>query len=317
MDIHTVYALIGFLLASYSVIGNDSVQTLGTFMSSNNRIFKWYVLWAAACVVLVATLGWSWYAYDGDISYGRLDKIPYVEVQWYHAIAPLVLVGLTRVGLPVSTTFLVLSTFASTAVIESMLFKSAVGYALAAVFSYMLWIGLSRILNEKKSKVKTEHRKIWRTLQWVSTAFLWHTWLSHDMANIAVYLPRQLDFGYFLLAVGVPCAWLGYIFYNKGGKIQKIILEKTGTRFMRSATIIDFVYAFILLFFKEYNNVPMSTTWVFVGVLCGRELAICTVHRETYKFKYVFPIVGKDFLKILFGLAISVALVLLIHYVLK
>ncbi len=318
MDIHTIYALVGFLLASYAVIGNDSVQTLGTFMASNNRVFKWYVLWAAACSVLIVTILWGWYSSGtGDISHGRLDKIPYVPVQWYHAAAPLVLVVLTRYGLPVSTTFLVLSTFASTVVLESMLVKSIIGYIVAAIFSYVLWIVLSRVLNEKKTKVKQEHRAIWRTLQWISTGFLWYTWLSHDMANIAVFLPRSLDLPHLALAIIVPCAWLAYIFKSKGGEIQKIVLDKTGTRFMRSATIIDFVYAFILLFFKEYNNVPMSTTWVFVGVLCGRELAICTVHRQSYKFKYVFPIVGKDFLKMMFGLAISVAIVLLIHYVLS
>ena len=54
----------------------------------------------------------------------------------------------------------------------------------------------------------------------------------------------------------------------------------------------------------------MSTTWVFVGMLCGRELAIATVHSATYKFKDVFPIVGKDMLKLLFGLAISVIIAL-------
>ncbi|MEL6973478.1 MAG: hypothetical protein AAFO02_25200, partial [Bacteroidota bacterium] len=36
----------------------------------------------------------------------------------------------------------------------------------------------------------------------------------------------------------------------------------------------DFLYALILLFFKEFSNVPMSTTWVFLGLLAGREIAI-------------------------------------------
>ena len=54
------FALIGFLLASYSVIGNDSVQTLGTFIASNIRVFKWYWLWPAASSVLVLTMGYSW-----------------------------------------------------------------------------------------------------------------------------------------------------------------------------------------------------------------------------------------------------------------
>ena len=46
----------------------------------------------------------------------------------------------------------------------------------------------------------------------------------------------------------------------------------------------------------------MSTTWVFVGLLCGRELAISTMNKD-YKLHYVFPIIGKDFLKMIFGLS--------------
>jgi hypothetical protein len=69
-----------------------------------------------------------------------------------------------------------------------------------------------------------------------------------------------------------------------------------------------------IYYFKELNNLPMSTTWVFVGLLCGRELAISTMNKE-YKFKYVFPIIGKDFIKMIFGLSVSVGIVLAIHYI--
>lgn len=313
MDIHVFYALIGFMLAAYSVIGNDSVQTLGTFIASNQRVIKWYWLWLAASLVLICTMSYSWIAYDGDISFGRLERIPYEPVQWYHVMAPIILVAITRFGIPVSTTFLVLSTFANDALIEDMLVKSVVGYVVAAIAAYVIWVVLSRFINEKFNLVKREHRMHWRVLQWFSTGFLWFTWLSHDMANIGVYLPRQLPLWMLIGCLIVLCGWLGYIFRNHGGKIQKIILEKTGSRFMRSATIIDLVYAFLLLFFKELNNVPMSTTWVFVGLLCGRELAIATTNK-TYKLGYVFPIIGRDFLKMMIGLAVSVGLVLSIHY---
>jgi hypothetical protein len=67
---------------------------------------------------------------------------------------------------------------------------------------------------------------------------------------------------------------LGYIFYSRGGAIQEIVKAKTNTVDIRSATIIDFLYALILLFFKEFSKVPMSTTWVFLGLLAGREIAI-------------------------------------------
>lgn len=111
MDVTLLYTIVGFVLASYSVIANDSVQTLGTWIASNSEKFKWYTLWIASSFVLVLTLWYGWYTNDGDISYGRLDKIPYQTIEWYHAVAPLILVVLTRYGIPVSTTFLVLSAF--------------------------------------------------------------------------------------------------------------------------------------------------------------------------------------------------------------
>ncbi len=314
MDIHTLYAFIGFMLAAYAVIANDSVQTLGTFIASNIRVFKWYWLWLAASLVLAFTLIYGWYINEGDISYGRLDKIPPVQIEWYHAAAPAVLVLLTRIGIPVSTTFLVLSVFASTFILEKMLVKSVVGYGLAAIVAYVLWMVLAHFINEKFNMVKKGTRPYWRVAQWFSTGFLWFSWLSHDMANIAVFLPRELPFEYLIGAVFVLVFWLAVIFYTQGGKIQRIVLEKTGSRYMRSATIIDLIYAMILWYFKELNSIPMSTTWVFVGLLTGRELAIATVHRADYKMGYVFPLIGKDFLKMMVGLIISVALVITIHY---
>lgn len=314
-DMHTVYAGIGFLLAAYSVIGNDSVQTLGTFIASNREKVKWYTLWAASAAVLTFAIVLSWYINDGDIAWGRLDKIPWQEVQWYHVLAPAILVGLTGIGIPVSTTFLVISAFASTVVLEKMLVKSVVGYGLAAIVAYALWFVVARFINEKVDPVKPEHVKHWVVFQWLATGFLWFSWLAHDMANVAVYLPRELPLWLLLACLVVLNGFLALIFWQQGGKIQDIVLTKTGTRFVRSASIIDLVYAVVLWFFKEYNSIPMSTTWVFVGLLTGRELAISTVRRAEYKLGYVFPIVGKDFMKMMIGLAVSVALVLMIHNV--
>ena len=36
---------------------------------------------------------------------------------------------------------------------------------------------------------------------------------------------------------------------------------------------------------------------------------------KDYKFKYVFPIIAKDFIKMLVGLLVSIGIVLLIHYI--
>jgi hypothetical protein len=313
MDEVTLWMALGFLFAAYSVIANDSVQTLGTWIASNNERFNWKVMWASASAVLLYTLWYGWAMNGGDISYGRLNKIPFQEIQWYHATAPALLLILTRMGIPVSTSFLVLSAFASTFVLEKMLLKSMAGYAVAAVAAYAIWIVVSKILNEAEP-VKEEHKNYWRTGQWITTGFLWFTWLSHDMANIAVFLPRQIPWDLMIMISAVFIAGLAFMFREGGGKIQKIVLEKHNTRYVRSATIIDAVYWMILWFFKELNDIPMSTTWVFVGLLCGRELAMATITGKE-KFKTVFPLIGRDFFKMMIGLAASVGVVLAIHYV--
>ena len=134
------------------------------------------------------------------------------------------------------------------------------------------------------------------------------------MANIAVFLPRELGVDLMLMISVVFVAGLFWMFKERGGKIQSIVLEKHNTRYVRSATLIDLFYWLCLYFFKEMNDIPMSTTWVFVGMLAGRELAIATFTGKM-KTKAVFPLVARDFQKMMIGLGASVALVLSIHLI--
>jgi phosphate/sulfate permease len=313
MDALTLWMAVGFLMAAYSVIANDSVQTLGTWIASNNERFDWKIMWAAASAVLLWAIWFGWYTHAGDISYDSLAKIPFVQPQWYHAMAPAVLLLLTRWGMPVSTSFLVLSAFASSFVLEKMLIKSVMGYALAGVTAYLIWWGITKYFDETKP-VREENKGKWRTAQWFVTGWLWWTWLSHDMANIAVFLPRSIPVDMMIMISVIFVVGLGFMFRERGGKIQQIVLDKHNTRYVRSATLIDLVYLAILFFFKELNNIPMSTTWVFVGLLTGRELAHATFS-DKVKFKGVFPLVAKDFFKLMIGVAASVGIVLLIHNV--
>lgn len=307
----TVWMWTGFLLAAYSVIANDSIQTLGTWIASNKKV-NWKYMWGFASTVLLIAIWYGWWAYDGDISYGRLNKIPFEGVEWYQALAPAVLLVLTRFGVPVSTSFLVLSAFASTLVLQKVLMKSMLGYAVAGVAAYFIWLMLTRLIDEGKS-IKDSHKKWWSIGQWVTTGFLWWTWLSHDMANIAVYLPRQIPVEVMFIISAVFVAGLAWMLQHRGGKIQQIVVQKKNTKYVRSATLIDLFYFVILYIFKEVNDIPMSTTWVFVGLLTGRELAIASF-RQKEGIKKVFPIVGRDFLKLMVGLAASVGIVLIVQY---
>ena len=87
--------------------------------------------------------------------------------------------------------------------------KSVIGYGLAAMIAYMVWIGISYFINEKFDKVQDKHRKPWVIAQWCTTGFLWYTWLSHDIANIAVFLPRELPVN-LLIAIIVLLSVSGY-----------------------------------------------------------------------------------------------------------
>ena len=149
----------------------------------------------------------------------------------------------------------------------------------------------------------------------MATGWLWITWLQHDHANIAVFLPREHTLLGTTLVVLFYVGVLGWVFREGGGKIQKVVQNKTNTQQVRSATIIDLIYAFTLYFFKELNNIPMSTTFVFVGLLAGRELGIQTWLLKPRNLKEVLPMVGKDFLKLLLGIGVSLAIVLFIQYI--
>ena len=320
MDFISLWALLGFMFACYAVTANDSIQTLGTYISSNRDI-KWYWMFAFMGSIFVTTMVYGFNS--GDPAFGRLDKFLYIEPQWYHAAAPLVLVILTRLKIPVSTTFLVLSVFASSLVMEKMLVKSFLGYAVSFVFAFGSWFLISKyILNEGEKGVDS-HNNHWRIAQWVTTGWLWSTWLKHDLANIMVFLPRYHPTGdtvYELFVISVMLVGLAFMFWERGGRIQEIVLSKTNTRYVRSATLIDLVYCFVLYFFKELNNIPMSTTFVFMGMLAGRELGIW-VHQGYGNLTYgkehkkaIFPMLYTDFLRLMLGLAISVSLAYGVDY---
>ncbi len=309
-----IYMILGFVLSLYTCVSNDVIQTLGTFLSSNqNRPF--WVLLIFSSVVLVLTFVLGWYFNDGDMAFGRLTKIPFAgEFYWYHVLPPIVIILLTRKGVPVSTTFLILSVFSTNTVIGLMLAKSFFGYVLAFICAFILYFIIARPVEKRFLYTRDKKpSKRWIAAKWGATAFLWSQWLMQDAANLFVYLPRKLDFWQMLLSMSAFVLLLGVVCYKRGGEIQNILKLKTNTQDIRSATIIDCVYAFILMYFQHVNNVPMSTTWVFIGLLAGREVAMYNRIRFVTQ-KKVYKHVAKDLLKTIIGLVISIATVLLINH---
>lgn len=311
---------LGFMFAGYSAIANDSIQTIGTFLASNSQR-KWYVLWGYIGSIFLVTVTVSWITYSGDVSYQRLTSKGFAEAptsfSFLQVAAPLFLLILTRLRMPVSTTFLILSCFsASLSGITDMLIKSVSGYFVAFAVAIVIWTLVSRIIHRI---FKGEASFIWVVLQWITSGALWSVWLMQDMANIAVYLPRQLSTGEFAFFALFIFFGLGILFYLRGDRIQEIVTEKSFVTDIRSATIIDFVYAFILFYFKTVSVVPMSTTWVFIGLLAGREVAMSIADRKGHgkSFAKTFKLIGRDALYAGIGLLISIILAIAINPVIK
>lgn len=304
------WAAIGFLFAAYAVVANDALQTLGTFINSNQKL-PWWALFLYAGVILVLVFAFGYIQYDGDPSWGRLadtKKYPVFDVQWYHVVPALALLVITALGIPVSTTFMILTIFASLAGVQGMLTKSLQAYAFAFVTGLVMYAALAPTLERHFMKSPERAQKpFWILLQWASTAYLWSQWLIQDFANIYIYLPRQLSPVQATGSLALILFLLLVTFIVRGGPVQKVLKSKTGVTDIRSATLIDFSYASILAFFFALNDSPMSTTWAFLGLIAGREFAIATIDKVR-STGATFRIVAIDAGKAAFGLIVSVVL---------
>ncbi len=313
---------LGFFFAAYAAVGNDSIQSLGTFIESN-KDKKWWILWLFTGVIFLLTVTFSWWMYDGDVTYQRLSKVigetaeglpiyQYQEVDefsFFQLIAPLVLLVLTRLRMPVSTTFLLLSVFsADSSGILSMVSKSLSGYGIAFVLSFVVWYsGYEFIRKYFKSRTFGYG---WSIVQWTVSGSLWAVWLMQDGANIAVFLPRKLEVYQFLIFSFVIFCGLGLLFYLRGDRIQQVVSEKIRIADVRAATLVDFTYVILLIYKLFISTVPLSTTWVFLGVMGGREIAINLARRKAgtdHKVK-ALQLIGKDFAFAFVGLLVSVVM---------
>ena len=206
MDISFIVMWLGFILASYSVVGNDVIQTLGTFLTSNEKRMKWWVLWAFAASILLAALVYGYS--QNDIDYGRLDKFTApATYEWYYLLPPLVLLSITRSGIPVSTTFMILTLFSLSAIpndlptmmssvfdtdtkLGGMIQKSVMGYMVAFVSAIVIYLAITKMTEKHflDNPLPEKNRPFWIIAQWFTTGFLWFQWLTQDLANIYIYL---------------------------------------------------------------------------------------------------------------------------------
>ncbi len=305
---------VGFVFAAYSAVANDSIQTIGTFIASNSNR-KWYYLWFFIGGIFVVTTVAGWVINNGDLTYGRLSgvdssgglKYPHPEsFSFLQVTAPLFLLILTRLKMPVSTTFLLLSCFAvSPGGINDIIIKSVSGYFLAFVLGITVWLLISKF--SQRVFKGTAHWG-WSAFQWMTSGALWSVWIMQDLANIAVFLPRQVEFSSLISFVLVIFGGLGLLFYLRGDKIQQIVTDKSEITDVRPATIVDLVYAMILVYKLTISTIPMSTTWVFLGLLAGREVAMSIRKTSNRSIRTVGIMIGRDALFAVIGLLVSLLL---------
>jgi hypothetical protein len=325
-DVHSIAMWLGFIFAGYAAIANDSIQTLGTFIVSNSKR-PWWQLWLFVALILIAVLVAGWFINNGDVTWKKLyNPASYPDLpqhsqypqpssfSFIQLAAPLVLLILTRMRMPVSTTFLLLSCFSSNSKgITDVLGSSLSGYAISFTFSLLIWIlGYSIIRTFFKQR---KSASFWVPLQWSISGVLWGVWLMQDAANIAVYLPRQIDALELTAVVGLLVLGLAILMRQRGDKIQDIVNEKSRIEDIRAATLIDFSYAGMLIYKMFASPVPLSTTWVFLGIIGGREIAISIMRKKAgiaHKRKAVLMII-KDISYAVFGLLVSLAMAVAVN----
>lgn len=308
----------GFMLAGYAAIANDSIQTIGTFIASNSHR-KWYYLWMFMGLIFLVTVTISWIKFDGDVSYQRLLSKGFrespTEFTFLQLAAPIILLILTRMRMPVSTTFLILNVFTTkSSAIFGVLTKSLTGYILAFFVALVVWFGISYL---SKRIFKNKPGNYWVVIQWITSGMLWSVWIMQDAANIAIFLPRSLNVWQFAAFASYIFLGLGLLFYLKGDRIQSIVSEKSEVTDVRNATIIDFVYSILLVYKLFESTLPMSTTWLFIGLLGGRELAMSITKKDYHKrlksSKKATLMIGRDVLYALIGLIVSIILAININ----
>ncbi len=301
----------GFLLAGTAVIGNDALQTLGSFLAANRGRVPRPLQALYLCVVLCLVLLLGWSRGDGEPAWGRLAQFPLPErFGWADLLPPLAVLALTQAGTPVSTSFLVLTAF-SPANLPGLLRQSLLGYCIALLAGALLYGSVAWLLErpgDDPAATGPAHPG-WLPLQWLASGWLWGQWLIQDLANVYVYLPRRLEAPQMALSLAALCAGVCLLLAVDGGPIQRRLTSKSHVDDPRSGTVIAAVYGLILTGFAWTSRQPMSTTWVFLGLLAGREVALLLRLRERPAAE-VAGLLGGDIARAGLGLGVSVAVAL-------
>ncbi|MDD2840260.1 MAG: hypothetical protein PHY80_04020 [Rickettsiales bacterium] len=310
--VHEGLKWLGLSLAMFSTMTNDSIQTLGTFLSSNSKV-KWWKMWIYIGLLFAITMLIGWFVFNHKLDFLRLNDIPYnPNIGIMHFAAPILLIILTCNKIPVSTTFLILSVFSTQDVLGFMLVKTFFGYILAFILSFVLWSFLQKFFRKIFEDRSEARIRKWRIFQWVSSGALWVAWLIQNSSNMVVYIPRKISIYELILIIVLGFIMIGFTIYNRGGPIQEIVDEKTDISNIHSTSMINLSFAIVILLMTYIGTIPVATTWMFIGILAGRELSIAKYETsQNSNLKDRFKIAEKAILKdlVLAGIGITISLI--------
>ena len=99
----------------------------------------------------------------------------------------------------------------------------------------------------------------------------------------------------FIGFAGILVCGLGLLLYYKGGRIQKIVLKNQLLMILVLLLVLNLFIVLYYFILSSHSQVPMSTTWVFIGLLGGRELYMALRRSGQNSIFKTFKLIFKDF----------------------
>lgn len=312
----------GWLLVvftTYTIMANNCAQTIGMFIASNKGKSKFRII-CFLSGIFITTLLVSWLFCDRRLDFYLLHDIPYNNLNVLLFLIPVLLFFLTKYKIPVSATFLIIPIFANRNTIHSMITKTSVSYFVSFLISLFVW---EFIYTKRKYLIDVKNEKdinkIWFFLQFISTGIVWSVWLVLSSCNFVVFLPRVFELKELILIMFVGIVSICLILLDNGGKIQEIVNEKSDIN-IKSSVVFNFLFSFVMLFIQCVSKIPITSTWMFLGILAGRELAITVSKAGIFGGSYYrkcFAKIWGDLKLAIFGVFVSLFFVGLVDIINK
>ncbi len=298
----------------YNVMINNFIQTLGTFNISNKYTKKWKVF-LYLVVIFVTYFVYTWLKYDGNIRKGSLRFIEYKDSFGYSILLlPMLLSLFNYFGIPVNLTFLSIPLFTDGKIVKSMVVEAFINYFLAFIISFVFWNIL--YVKFKKFLRKKDNYQFWRIIEYISIGILWYCWLNTCVSSFMVFLPPKLYLEHLILLLIIGSIVISIVtILRPEDKMEQIVEEKTDVKNIMSSVLFNILHSVVLLTLKLNSKVPIATSWIFIGLLDGRELGITTRKANNFsdpKYKLCLEKISRDLYRNIIGIFISLLFVRII-----